>query len=199
MVALKPTSHYATIVWLGRVPHRDRPAVEGEQQKALELAFGGPVGEYHSGLTRSSCSRVVSQHPKGTEIANVRQLSILSEEELSEIGRALAIEAMDPSWLGATVVLRGIEDLTHLPPSARLQAPDGATLVVDMHNQLCKLPGLAIQKALGRSGAEFACAADGRRGVTAWVERPGRLVIGDKVRLHLPDQRPWKGTSTTVA
>ena len=35
-------------------------------------------------------------------------------------------------------------------------------------------------------------AAKGLRGVTAWVERPGCLRIGDPLRLHVPDQRPWR-------
>jgi hypothetical protein len=33
--------------------------------------------------------------------------------------------------------------------------------------------------------------AEGRRGVTAWVERVGVLRVGDRLRLHVPDQRPW--------
>jgi len=37
----------------------------------------------------------------------------------------------------------------------------------------------------------FKAAASGRRGVTAWVEREGKLSVGDQLRLHIPDQRPW--------
>jgi len=36
-------------------------------------------------------------------------------------------------------------------------------------------------------------AAKGRRGVTAWVEREGRLAVGDALRLHIPDQPAWSG------
>jgi MOSC domain-containing protein YiiM len=32
----------------------------------------------------------------------------------------------------------------------------------------------------------------GKRGVTAWVERPGDLVLGDVLRLHCPEQRAWQ-------
>ncbi len=35
--------------------------------------------------------------------------------------------------------------------------------------------------------------ATGRRGVTAWVEREGALVLGDHLRLHIPDQPAWIG------
>ena len=34
-------------------------------------------------------------------------------------------------------------------------------------------------------------AAEGRRGVTAWVERPGDIRVGDSLTLFLPDQRAW--------
>ena len=40
-------------------------------------------------------------------------------------------------------------------------------------------------------GARFKPAADGRRGVTAWVERPGRLALGETLQLSIPDQRVW--------
>ena len=32
----------------------------------------------------------------------------------------------------------------------------------------------------------------GKRGVTAWVERPGDLALGDVLRLHCPVQRAWQ-------
>ena len=37
----------------------------------------------------------------------------------------------------------------------------------------------------------FKPAAAGLRGVTAWVERPGRVQVGDRVELFVPSQRPW--------
>ena len=40
-------------------------------------------------------------------------------------------------------------------------------------------------------GASIKGASKDRHGVTAWVEREGTLVLGEKMRLHIPDQRPW--------
>jgi MOSC domain-containing protein YiiM len=88
-------------------------------------------------------------------------------------------------------VLEGIPDLTHLPPSSRLQGPDGVTLVVDMENLPCQEPAVTIDKALPGQGKGFKTAAQGKRGVTAWVEREGTLRLGDEVRLHIPAQRAW--------
>jgi len=191
MPALKPTEHVATITWLGRVP-RDGTALPSLPADRLDLDWGGPKGERHAGLTRPSCSRVTSQHPRGTEIANVRQLSLLSAEEIAEIAAGMGLETLSPQYLGATLVLAGILDFTHLPPSSRLQAENGTTLVVDMENRPCVLPGREIEAEFPGLGAKFKTAAKGRRGVTAWVERPGALALGDTLRLHVPDQRSWQ-------
>lgn len=191
MPALVPTDHYGDIVWLGHMTERKEPAIDGVQVDALDLSFDGIADVPYGGRTRASCSRVTSQHPRGTEIANVRQVSIVSEEELAEIATAMDLEALDPAWLGCTIVLRGIPDLTHIPPSSRLQAESGLTLIVDMENQPCNQPGMTIRRHHGNKGKLFKNAARDMRGVTAWVERPGTLRTGDRMRLHIPSQRPW--------
>lgn len=191
MPALEPTAHYGTVTWLGRVPHRDRQAVEGEAVAGMDLDFAGLEGEVHAGLTRPSCSRVLALYPRGTEIRNARQVSVLCAEELAAIAAAMGLDALDPAWLGASIVLRGLPDFSHLPPSARLQAESGVTLTVDMQNRPCHLPALTIAERAGPAGKLFKQAAVGRRGVTAWVERPGRLSVGESMRLYTPDQRAW--------
>lgn len=191
MPALVPTDHFAEITWLGHMTDRKEPAIDGVQVDELSLSFDGLDGVPYAGRTRPSCSRVVSQHPKGTEIANVRQLSIVSAEELAEISKTMGLDALDPAWVGATLVLKGIPDFTHVPPSSRLQAENGATLVVDMENQPCHQPGLTIARHHGAAGKLYKSAAKDRRGVTAWVERPGVLKAGMKLRLHIPGQRRW--------
>lgn len=190
MPALKPTEFYATVRWVGTVPEAGERIVSS-QADSLALGFDGPAGERHSGRTRASCSRVTSQHPRGTEIANVRQLSIVSAEELAEIASEMGLAAIDPIWLGATLVIEGIPEFTLVPPSSRLQGPDGVTLVVDMENRPCHLPAREIEAAHPGKGKAFKAAAWNMRGVTAWVERPGRLGLGDRLRLHIPDQPVW--------
>jgi len=121
---------------------------------SLTLDFAGPVGEEHGGLTRPSCVRVSAQHPKGTEIANARQLSVVSQEEIDAIAKACGLDTIDPVWLGATLVVSDIPDFTHVPPSSRLQGPDGVTIVVDMENRPCKYPAIEIDKDHPGHGAE---------------------------------------------
>jgi hypothetical protein len=189
MPALKPTIFCATITWMGRVPPDS--GLRSEPVGQAFIGFDGIEGEAHGGPTRASCARVVSQHPRGTTIRNVRQLSIVSAEEVQATAQAMGLDAIDPTWIGASIVVEGLADLTHVPPSSRLQGPSGVTLVVDMENRPCVLPGREIEHEAAGFGVRYKPAAKGRRGVTAWVEREGDLRVGDTLTLHVPEQRLW--------
>ncbi|KAA9010281.1 MOSC domain-containing protein [Histidinibacterium aquaticum] len=191
MAALTPTEIYGTVTWLGRVTDRDTREISAEAFDEMPLTLAGFEGEHHAGLTRPSCSRVLDLYPRDTEIRNTRQLSIVSAEELAEIGRVLGLESLDPAWLGASVVVEGIPDFSHVPPNARLQAENGTTLTVDLQNGPCQFPAMTIERAMPGHGKAFKPAAEGRRGVTAWVEREGVLRLGDRLRLFVPAQRNW--------
>lgn len=156
---------------------------------SIDADYGGFPGDVHYGLTRRSCVRVRRQYPKGTEIRNTRQVSILSSEDLAGIAADLGIETLKPEWVGANLVLSGIPKLTQLPPSSRLIFPSGVSLVVDMENEPCKFPGEVIESHYPGHGGAFARSARGRRGLTAWVERPGTIQSGDAVAVHMPPQR----------
>jgi MOSC domain len=190
MPALLPTSFTGTISYLGRV--LAKPAtLASHPVDAVFASYAGADGEVHAGLTRASCSRVTGQYPRGTDIRNVRQFSVMSAEDVAEIAARMGIAALDPALLGASMVIAGIPDFTHVPPSSRLQFDGGATLVVDMENRPCQLPAKGIEERFSGFGAKFKPAAQGRRGVTAWVEREGVLRVGMGVTLHVPDQRAW--------
>ncbi len=191
MPALNPTEIIGEIVWIGHVPDRDASLRSAPAQQA-QLTYAGIPNEIHGGLTRPSCSRVLSQYARGTEIRNVRQLSVVSAEELAQIAAGCGLDRLDPEYIGASLVIAGIPDFTHLPPSSRLQFPDGSTIVIDMENRPCHLPAKVINADFPGAGDKFKAAAKGKRGVTAWVEREGQIHVGDAVRLHVPDQRPWQ-------
>lgn len=197
MPALKPTDFHGRILWLGaQFQPVEKLVIRAEPVAEMPLTFAGFAGESHAGLTRPSCSRVLAQYPRNTEIRNTRQLCVVSAEEMAAVAAELGIADFDYAWVGASVVIEGIPDLTHLPPSSRLQAEGGATLVVDMENRPCQEPAVTIGKARPGMGKMFKAAAEGRRGVTAWVEREGVLRPGQSVRLHVPDQRPWAHLET---
>ena len=190
MPALKPTNFSATITWLCTVPltSDDLRAIPVQ---SLNATFAGVDGQRHGGQTRTACTRTSAQYAPGTEIRNVRQFTILSAEELDQIAAKMGVDALDPAWLGASMIIRGIPDFTHVPPSSRLQNQHGTSLTIDMENRPCIYPGKEIEKDRPGHGKAFRSAAVGLRGVTAWVEREGPLHIGDTVVLHIPDQPVW--------
>jgi hypothetical protein len=191
MPALTPTDYTARITWLGRVIEGNS-TMRSEPMSEAMARFGGFEGEAHSGITRPSCVRVTSQHPKGTTINNVRQLSVMSAEEIVQIASKMGLSDIDPTLLGVSMIIEGIADFTHVPPSSRLQCEaNGTTISIDMLNRPCVLPGREIEMEHEGFGAKFKPAAVGMRGVTASVEREGLLRVGDIMRLHIPDQRAW--------
>lgn len=191
MAVLVPTDLYGEITYLGIVADRDA-ALESAGLAELRALFSGPEGEAHGGLTRPSCSRVLGQYRRNTPIRNVRQFSILSAEEMDLIAVDMGLARLDPALVGATMVLRGIPDFSHVPPSSRLIAEGGASLCVDMENLPCTLPAKPIEAHHAGKGRSFKPAAKDRRGVTAWVEAEGVLKLGMKLRLHIPAQRAWR-------
>ena len=190
MPVLKPTAYIGTISWLGGT-RTNEGTLWSEPATEIMAQFAGIAGEVHAGLTVPSCVRMVPQYVKGTEIRNTRQFSVLGAEELAEIAVRMGIAALSPSLVGASMVIAGIPDFSHIPPGSRLQGSSGATLVVDLNNRPCTVPARAVEKAHPGFGARFKPAAEDRRGIVGWVEREGMFRLGDKVRLHIPDQRSW--------
>ena len=170
-----------------------RPSREGGFEKAptgeMQLALSGPVGDCHTGETRQSDSRTLALYPRGLDIRNVRQLTLLSLEELQTLATELGIERVEPSWLGANIVFSGIRDLTFLPPSTRLQFPSGATIVVDMENYPCSQIAAAVGQHHREVEKQVVKKSMHKRGLTAWVEREGTIRVGDEVVVFIPPQR----------
>jgi len=170
--------------------------LEKSETSVLHLRFDGIAGDCHAGLTRPSDSRTLRQYPRGTEIRNVRQVTIVSQEELAEIAAAMGIPEARAEWLGANLVTSGIPDLTLLSPSTRLQFPSGATLVVDIENHPCRQVADVIMQYHPDAKEGFVKGAWNKRGVTAWVEREGIINRGDEIVAWLPQQRIYPHITT---
>ena len=161
---------------------------------SVNVDYEGFPGESHSGLTRPSCVRVRYMYDEGTEIRNVRQISIISEEDMAVIAKDMDIDHIEPEWLGANLLVSGIPHFTLLPPATRLLFDGGASLVIDTENAPCAYPAKEIEKAHPGKGKLFVKNARQRRGVTAWVEKIGSIAVGDGIRVFIPKQPAWPGT-----
>jgi hypothetical protein len=188
MPLLTKLSFEGTVTQLLTRAERSGGFVKAPQEQIM-LGLNGPEDDCHRGLTRKSDSRTLQLYKRGLDIRNVRQLTVLSQEELKDIAQRLAIPELKPEWFGANIVTRGIPDLTLLPPSTRMQFPSGATIVIDMENKPCKQ--IADVVATHHPEVQFSLvkAADHKRGLTAWVEREGVVKVDDLIRLFIPPQR----------
>jgi hypothetical protein len=154
----------------------------------LALTFAGP-DDCHAGLTRKSDSRTLPLYKRNIDIRNVRQLTLLSVEELADIAQRLSIPEVKAEWLGANVVVTGIPDLSLLPPSTRLQFPSGATIVVDMENYPCSQIAKVVDEHHPGTRFKVVEASMHKRGLTAWVEREGDIKTGDDIKIVTPPNR----------
>ena len=157
---------------------------------SLSLTFDGIAGDYHSGATRYSGGRE-PWYPRGTEMRNERQLSILSREELAVVAKRLDIAEIKPEWIGCSMLLHGIENLSRLPPRTMLFFDGGVTVKIDGDNGPCKVSGYAIANHYeGRDdiGFEFSKQAKNIRGLVGWVEKPGIIEQGEKFVARIPAQ-----------
>jgi hypothetical protein len=161
-----------------------------ERVREVRALLGGLEGDRHFGFTRKADARV-PQYPRGTEIHNARQVSIVSEEELARMAANMEVPVIEPEWIGANLVLRGVLNLSRLPPLTRIYFPELASIVLEGENHPCVFPGKAIQAQYPDRpgiGKRFPKAAYHLRGVVGWVERPGMIREGDRVRVEVPEQ-----------
>ena len=152
----------------------------------LDLGFDGIDGD-HGGTTRRSGGRE-PWYERGTKIRNERQLSLLAPDELAAVANDLELK---PEWIGGNLLVEGIGRLTMLPPRTLLMFRGGVTLKVDGHNAPCRFSGRSIARHFdGRDDLElgFVKQARRRRGLVAWVEKPGRLEVGETFEARLPEQ-----------
>lgn len=159
---------------------------------ALDLTFEGIPGDFHGGLTRKSGGRE-PWYPRGTEMRNERQLSIVAADELAIAAERMGIAEIMPEWIGANLVIGGLSRLTMLPPSTLLFFQGGVTLKVDCQNHPCKLSGRSIAENCyldnpNEAALLFPKHAQRLRGLTAWVEKPGRIVKGEAITVRVPEQ-----------
>lgn len=132
---------------------------------------------------------------KGMPIANVRQFSAVSVEELLKIQSDMGLSELPYGLLGENLVVSGIPNFSKLPPgtlllfSGKNQVNRTAVLAVWGENEPCVVAANSIQDhfpELPRIGLKFPKAAVGRRGIVGFVYSSGVIKTCDMVEAILP-------------
>ena len=156
---------------------------------SLTLALDGVEGSRHRGWTMPADSRV-PYLPRGTLMRGTRAVSLVSVEDMAEAASRLDIPGIDPRWVGANIVVEGIERLSYLPRGTKLFCDGGAIIVVEGMNAPCRGAGAAIAGHTDRPDIEleFAKVAQRLRGLIASVEHPGTVKADTTVTARTPEQ-----------
>lgn len=159
---------------------------------ALDLSFDGIAGDYHAGPTRRSGGRE-PWYPRGTEMRNERQLSIVAPDELATVAQRMGLAEIRPEWIGANLSLDGVPHLSMLPAGTLLFFAGGVTLKVDGQNKPCRIAGRLVAERAGMADLDagalaFPKSAQRLRGIVAWVEKPGRIAADEPVSVRIPEQ-----------
>lgn len=164
---------------------------------ALDLELPGITQDRHYGFDKGAGAREKSLFKRGTEIKNHRSWSALSEEEMEAIAEKMGIPHLDPSLIGANLVVKGIPNFTQIPPLSRLRMGE-VVLVVYEENYPCHLPQPYIEKEFGgKTKLPFSKAGMGLRGLVGWVEREGIIRPDTPIEVFIPKvyknlkDNPW--------
>lgn len=169
-----------------------------EVGKIQVFANKGVAGDSHYGSTRLSDVRERALKsvglPKGLEIANARQFSGISKEDLITISEEMGLHYIPYGLLSENIVLSGIENFTQLPIGTMLlfrkslTEVRSAVLCVSGENLPCEVPAQNIRNHF--RGKEplvgFQKAAYKKRGVVGTVHSSGFIATNDKVAVVLP-------------
>ncbi len=138
---------------------------------------------------------------KGTEIANYREFSAVSSEELAEITSGMNLPRPIPyGCCGENLVISGIPRLSELPTGTMLffrkneKQIRTAVLVVWSENKPCRGPGEVIQTKfpeIPELTTLFCTCAIGKRGVVGTIYSSGNIHAGDTVIVKIPIQRMY--------
>ena len=187
IIAARKLAARAAALYVAPADHfQTRPVDE------LRLGFDGISGDFHAGPTRRSGGRE-PWYPRGTEMRNERQLSIVAADELAIVAERMGLAEIRPEWIGANLVIEGVPNLSMLPAGTLLFFKGGVTIKVDAQNGPCRIAGRSIAENAGMADVEagallFPKVAKRLRGVVAWVEKPGTVMAGEEISVRVPEQ-----------
>lgn len=191
--------------WLGIGTGNDSHSVSRISKDAVVCLVGtGLSGDRHAGSTRLSDVREdvlrVIGVGKEVPIANVRQFSMVSHEELLAIWQAMGTKGELPVYglLGENIVVCDIGAISKSPPGSLItfsrekgstKQDSKAVLAIWGENNPCKIPHQDINNHYHDDNNHlkpFAMAAKDLRGVVGFVYCSGKIKLGDQVSFWHP-------------
>ncbi|WP_027168685.1 MOSC domain-containing protein [Mesorhizobium sp. WSM3224] len=187
IIPAKKLSARAAALYVAPADHfQTRPVDE------LRLGFDGISGDFHAGSTRRSGGRE-PWYPRGTEMRNERQLSLVAADELAIIAQHMGLEEIRPEWIGANLLVEGVPHLSMLPAGSLLFFKGGVTIKIDAQNKPCRIAGQSIAEHVRAADQDatallFPKVAKRLRGLVAWVEKPGIIRAGEEISVRVSEQ-----------
>jgi hypothetical protein len=167
--------------------------------ESIDLTINGIENERHYGLMELSDSRVKHMYEKGTEIRNNRQWTGMSVFEKEKIEKEMKLEGLfKPEQIGINILIDGFKNLSALPPLSYLffskkeefLPEDRSKVVLVVFGEIlpCSIAGksIAIDSGLKENEQMFPKKSIGYRGTSGWIEKGGRISLGDNVFIFLP-------------
>ena len=126
-------------------------------------------------------------------LANLRQVSLVSTEELATIASRMGLSRLDPAWLAANIAIGGAGPITQLPRGTIIRFPSGASLYVSDLNSPCRAAAKPIREHARpehQQTSSFVPHALGRRGLVAFVYSQGQVSSGDAIEFLFAQPEP---------
>ena len=157
---------------------------------ALSLTFEGIPGDRHSGWTRRAGGRE-PWYPRGAEMRNERQISLLAPDELLQIAERLGVAEVRPEWIGGNLLIDGVSCFSMLPSGTRLSFEGEAVIVIGAREPSMPFLGRLDRAPLSRQAGNrtrILQSCRRLRGLVGWAERPGVIRPGGAVAVQIPEQ-----------
>lgn len=174
--------------------------ISTEVEKIKVFIREGVKGDNHSGKRLADVREkdfIIFGLPKGAEIANHREFSAISVEEMTELAQQMDIPTIPSGYLGENLIISGIPNFTMLPIGTKLFFKKSnqlrtAVLITSGENTPCTIPGKAIKEYYKDVPQNldklFAKLALGKRGVVGSIFSSGNIGKGDTIIAKVPRQ-----------
>lgn len=171
-------------------------------RKAQFIVGHGVKGDWHAGARLADGREeefLNFGHFKGIQVANFREFSAVSVEEMQEVASEMKIEKVPEGSVGENLIFSGIPNFTQLPSGTLMffrkneKELRTAVLAVWRDNGPCLHAGREIARQVGAkahdgppvSGETFPRVAVGKRGIVGSVYASGIIHMGDEVVVYV--------------